>query len=79
MCWRTYDQDSKLIIEFLENNPEIKDECLNLFIEFPILGIKKLKEYLDDNGLWCTMLAKKQILNEIKWELDKSKEQYEEN
>lgn len=70
MCFRTYDQDSDPIIQFLDFNPEIKDECLNLFIESQMLGIKKLKEYMDNNGLWCSMLTKKQILNEIKWKLE---------
>lgn len=74
MCFRSYQQESEPIIQFLDNNPEIKDECLKSFIESPMLGIKKLKEYLDDNGLWCTMLTKKQILNEIKCELHKIEE-----
>ena len=66
MCLRIYEQDSRPIIQFLESNPEIKNECLNLFIESQMLGIKKLKEYMDNNGLWCAMLTKKQILNEFK-------------
>lgn len=69
MCFRTYEQDSGPIIQFLESNPEIKNECLKLFIESQMLGIKKLKEYMDNNGLWCTMLTKKKILNEFKWKL----------
>ena len=70
MCFRTYEQDSGAIIQFLESNPEIKNECLNLFIESQMLGIKKLKEYMDNNGLWCTMLTKKRILNEFKCKLN---------
>lgn len=70
MCFRTYEQESGPIIQFLEFNPVIKEECLNLFIESQMLGIKKLKEYMDNNGLWCTMLTKKQILNEFKFKLN---------
>lgn len=70
MCFRIYEQDSGPIIQFLESNTEIKDECLNLFIESQMLGIKKLKEYMDNNGLWCSMLTKKHILNEFKLKLE---------
>jgi hypothetical protein len=70
MCFRIFGEDTSRVTEFLDNNPEIKNECLNLFIESPRLGIVKLQEYLDSNGLWCAMLTKKKILNEIKWKLE---------
>lgn len=66
MCFRTYESESGPIIQFLESNPEIKDECLNLFNESPKAGIVKLTEYLDKVNLYCPVLYKKNILNEIK-------------
>ena len=70
MCFRTYESESGPIIQFLESNPTIKDECLNLFIESQMIGIKKLKEYLDKVNLYCPMLYKKHILNDFKFKLE---------
>ena len=59
-------ENIRAIHQFLNNYPEIKDECLNLFNESPKAGIVKLTEYLDKVNLYCPMLYKKNILNEIK-------------
>ena len=70
MCFRTYEQELGPIIQFLESNPEIKEECLNLFNKSPKEGIFKLTEYLDKVNLYCPMLYKKHILNEFKLKLE---------
>lgn len=71
VCYNDYSENIRAIHQFLNNNPEIKDECLNLFNESPKAGIVKLTEYLDKVNsdkvsLYCPMLYKKNILNEIK-------------
>ena len=66
VCYNDYSENIRAIHQFLNNNPEIKDECLNLFNESPKAGIVKLTEYLDKVNLYCPVLYKKNILNEIK-------------
>lgn len=70
VCYNDYSENIRVIRQFLNNYPEIKEECVNIFKESPKDGIFKLTEYLDKVNLYCPMLYKKNILNEFKLKLE---------
>lgn len=62
VCYNDFSDNIERIKQFLDKNPAIKEECINLFKESSKTGIIKLTEYLDKMDLYCPMLYKKHIL-----------------
>lgn len=67
VCYNDFSDNIERIKQFLDKNPDIKEECINLFKDSNKAGIIKLTEYLDKTNLYCPMLYKKHILQEYSY------------